>query len=86
MKPLSVKAIRLSINGQLIKGSDEFMITDVVYHLQKMGPNKLLFLRQKWQLDWEKIAQSVPCVVVTDSFVDELERIENCTIIKVHEH
>lgn len=83
MKPLSVKAARLSMDGQLIKGSDEFMISDVVYHLQKLGPDKLLFLRQKSQIDWEKIAQSVPCVVVTDSFVDELERIENCTIIKV---
>ena len=83
MKPLSVKAARLSMNGQLIKGSDEFMISDVVYHLQKLGPDMLLFLRQKSQLDLEKISQSVPCVVVTDSFVDELERIENCMIIKV---
>ena len=47
MKPLSVKDICLYVNGQLIKGSHKFMINDIVYHLQKLGPNKLLFLRQK---------------------------------------
>ncbi|MFS0690004.1 UDP-N-acetylmuramoyl-tripeptide--D-alanyl-D-alanine ligase [Sporosarcina sp. 179-K 8C2 HS] len=84
MKPLSARTICLYVNGQLIKGSDKFRINDVVYHLQKMGPNKLLFLKQKWQIDWEKIAQSVPCVVVTDTVFAELERIEDCTIIKVN--
>ncbi len=32
-----------------------------------------------------KISQSVPCVVITDVAYVELERIENCTIIKVQD-
>ncbi|MCG7344918.1 UDP-N-acetylmuramoyl-tripeptide--D-alanyl-D-alanine ligase [Sporosarcina sp. ACRSL] len=83
MKSMSARTICLYVNGQLIKGSDRVRVNDAVYHLQKMGPNKLLFLKQKWQIDWEKIAQSVPCVVVTDTDFAELEQIENCTIIKV---
>ena len=66
MKPFSVKKIRLCVNGQLIQGSDEFMVNDIIYHITKMEPNKLIFLRQKSRIDWEKIAQSVPGVVVTD--------------------
>ena len=85
MKPFSVKEIRLCVNGQLIQGSDEFMVNDIIYHITKMEPNKLIFLRQKSRIDWEKIAQSVPCVVVTDSLYAELELIENCTIIKVQD-
>ncbi|PZX01614.1 UDP-N-acetylmuramoyl-tripeptide--D-alanyl-D-alanine ligase [Psychrobacillus insolitus] len=85
MKPFSVKEIRLCVNGQLIQGSDEFMVNDMIYHITKMEPNKLIFLRQKSRIDWEKIAQSVPCVVVTDSLYAELELIENYTIIKVQD-
>lgn len=80
-----MKEIRLCVNGQLIQGSDEFMVNDIIYHITKMEPNKLIFLRQKSRIDWEKIAQSVPCVVVTDSLYAELELIENYTIIKVQD-
>jgi len=59
------------------------MIHDIVYHLEKMGPNKLLFLKHKWKINWKKIAQSVPCVVITDVVYAELENIERCMIIKV---
>ncbi|WP_438314258.1 UDP-N-acetylmuramoyl-tripeptide--D-alanyl-D-alanine ligase [Sporosarcina sp. FA9] len=85
MKPISVKNIRQCVNGQLMQGSDDFLVNDIIYHYQKMGPNKLLFLKQKWQIDWEKIAQSAPCVVVTDIAYDRLKSIENCTIIKVQD-
>jgi len=85
MKPFSVKEIRLYVKGQLIQGSDKFIVNDIVYHLQKMEPNKLIFLRQKWQIDWEKIAQSAPCVIVTDSIYAELELTENNTVIKVQD-
>lgn len=85
MKPMSVKNIRQIVKGQLIQGSDDFMVNDIIHLYQKMGPNKLLFLKQKWQIDWEKIAQSVPCVVVTDEAYDRLKNIEKCTVIKVQD-
>ena len=80
---MSVKTIRLCVNGQLIQGSDEFMFNNIVHHLLNMEPNYLLFLRQKWKIDWEKIHQSVPCVVITDIVYNELKNIDGCTVIKV---
>ncbi|MBY0121557.1 UDP-N-acetylmuramoyl-tripeptide--D-alanyl-D-alanine ligase [Bacillus sp. S/N-304-OC-R1] len=80
---LSVKDIRQCINGQLIQGSDDFKVHDIIYHQEKIDQNKLLFLRQKWKIDWEKISKSTPCVVVTDIIFPELEKIGMCTVIKV---
>ena len=80
-----MKDIRRCINGQLFKGSDKFMVNDILYHHEKIAPNKLLFLRQKRNINWEKIAQSAPCVIVTDIIYAELKRITMCTIIKVQD-
>lgn len=85
MKLMSVKEIRLHVNGKLIQGSDDFKVSDIIYHQEKLRQNKLLFLRQKWHINWRNITHSVPCVVVTDTLYPELKLIENCTIIKVQD-
>ncbi len=80
---MSVKTIRLCVDGQLIQGSDKFMFNDIVHHLQNMERKHLLFLRQQWKIDWEKLYQSLPCVVITDIVYDQLKDIDGCTVIKV---
>lgn len=78
-----VRDIRLRINGKLIQGSDNFRVNDIIYHHEKIGPNKLLFVRQKWNINWDKISKSSPCVIVTDTIYPKLKLIKSCTIIKV---
>ncbi|MFD1927904.1 Mur ligase family protein [Sporosarcina siberiensis] len=85
MKPISVKNIRQCVNGQLMQGSDDFLVNDIIYHYDKIGPNKLLFLKRRLQIDWEKIAKSVPCVIVTDKAYDGLKSIDKCTVIMVQD-
>ncbi|MCG7343942.1 UDP-N-acetylmuramoyl-tripeptide--D-alanyl-D-alanine ligase [Sporosarcina sp. ACRSL] len=83
---MSVKEIRLCINGQLLKGSDDFMVNDVTYHRDKIGPNKLVFLRHKTKFkkfNWGKLSNLTPFAVVTDTLYAGLESIPMCTIIKV---
>ena len=45
MKPFSVKEIRLCVNGQLIQGSDEFMVNDIIYHITEDGAEQINFLK-----------------------------------------
>ncbi|WP_432360452.1 Mur ligase family protein [Sporosarcina sp. UB5] len=85
MRTMSVKEIRNRINGQLIQGSDEFLVNDITYHQRKLGQGKLLFLREKSHINWDVISNSTPCVIVTDTVYDKLKAIEKCTVIKVQD-
>lgn len=85
MKTFSVSEIRKIVHGELIQGSDDLQITDVVYYLEMMtNPHKLLFLNgRKRQIDWNVIKSCVPCAVITDKVSEQLITINDCTIIKV---
>ena len=71
MKPMSVGEMHVNCKGQLIQGYDDFMVNDIIYHLSEDRAEQTTFLRQRWQIDWEKISHSVPCVIVTDIVYDD---------------
>lgn len=84
MKPLAVSKINELLNGTMIKGSNELLITDATYFTKAMNkPNMLLFVIVRAQVDWEVVRRYTPCVVVTDRMFKELESIDDCTIILV---
>jgi len=67
-------------------GSDDLLIKNVTYYLQKMKKhNMLLFLRSNWNVDWDIIRSCVPCAVITDEDFSDLQGIDGCTIILVED-
>jgi UDP-N-acetylmuramyl pentapeptide synthase len=84
MKPLFVSEIRKLVNGALIEGSDDLLIKNVAYYLERMKkPNTLLFLRSNRNVNWDIIRSCVPCAVITDKYSADLQGIDGCTIILV---
>ncbi|WP_026694594.1 Mur ligase family protein [Peribacillus kribbensis] len=79
----SVKDICEILDGEVVQGSRDFIIKDAVLFTVKMGPDKLLFLRQRWKIDWTRIQKSTPCVIVTDTIYNQFSKMKNCTVIKV---
>jgi len=86
MKPFSVGKISKLVNGALILGSDDLLIKNVAYYLKKMkNPNTLLFLKSKWNVDWDIIRSCVPCAVITANYFADLKGIDGCAIILVED-
>lgn len=84
MKPFFVGEIRELINGKLIKGYDDLLITGVTYHPNMLNKtNMLLFFKTCRQKDLDVIKRYVPCAVVADKYLEELESIDGCTVISV---
>jgi UDP-N-acetylmuramoyl-tripeptide--D-alanyl-D-alanine ligase len=84
MKSTFVSEIRQLVNGELIKGSDDLLITDASYYIKQMKrPNTVLFLSSKWKVDYNVIRKCVPCAVITQEVYKDLEGIDDCSIILV---
>jgi len=84
MESFHVGEIRKLVNGALIQGSDDLLIMNAVYYLEKMkNPNTLLFLKSKWKVDWDVIRRCSSCAVITDKVFEDLKCIDGCTIIQV---
>jgi UDP-N-acetylmuramoyl-tripeptide--D-alanyl-D-alanine ligase len=86
MKPLFVSEIRTLVNGTLIHGSDDLLINNVAYYLEKMKkPNTLLFLRSYRNVDSDIIRSCVPCALISNKCSADILGIEGCTIILVED-
>lgn len=84
MKPFSVGEIRKIVNGTLVKGSDDLIITGVTDIANFMQyKNTLFFVRNGREKHWNAVKRCLPCAVVTDSFAEALEHIDGCTVILV---
>jgi UDP-N-acetylmuramoyl-tripeptide--D-alanyl-D-alanine ligase len=85
MKAFSIYEIRQIINGELLQGSDNFVIDYIPYY-QKIRRNKrnvLIFIRNKSELDLRYIKTRLPCAIVTDQDFDVLKAIAGLTVVKV---
>lgn len=84
MKSFSAEEISKIINGKIIQGSTNTIVESSAYYIEKMeASNSLLFLRMARKVNWERVAQCVPCVVVTDKELEPIKLINDCTVIKV---
>jgi UDP-N-acetylmuramoyl-tripeptide--D-alanyl-D-alanine ligase len=85
MKAFSVFEIRQIINGDLVQGSDDFVIDYIPYYqkIQKHKRNVLIFIKNKYDLDLNYIKTRLPCAIVTDNDYDVLKSINGLTVVKV---
>lgn len=83
MKPLTVGQIRKRLGGKLIQGSDQMIIKHGAYRIKQLKhPHTLLFMRKNI-VDWEKLKDYFPLVLVTDSEEGNNTRLTDLTIIRV---
>jgi UDP-N-acetylmuramoyl-tripeptide--D-alanyl-D-alanine ligase len=72
------------LTGTLIYGSDDLIIKNVAYYMEKLNkPNTLLFLRSNRNTDYDTIRNCVPCAVITIKYFADLQGIDGCTVIMV---
>lgn len=84
MKPFSIGEIRKIINGDLVKGSDEMIITGVTDKPNFMYyRNTLFFIKAGSEKHWDAVKRCLPCAVVTSRYTEALESIDGCTVILV---
>ncbi len=85
MKAFSIFEIRQIINGELLQGSDDFVIDYIPYYqkIRRKKRNVLIFIRNKSELDLRYINSRLPCAIVTDDDFDILKSIKGLTIVKV---
>ncbi len=84
MKSFFVGEIRKLLNGALIQGSDDLLIRNAAYYMERVkNPHTLLFLRSSRKVDWDVIRGCAPCAVITDRLSEELKGIDSCTLILV---
>jgi len=84
MKSFKISEIRKIINGELIQGSNDLIINNTIHHLKKtIKPNTLVFIRNKYMIDYDNIKNSSSVAIVTGSISKEIESKTECTIILV---
>jgi UDP-N-acetylmuramoyl-tripeptide--D-alanyl-D-alanine ligase len=83
LKPLQINQIIKVIDGELIKGSNNLLINNVLYFMKEpIKPNTLIFIRNKSQIKYEYI-NNTPITIVTDNISEEIKSLVSCTIILV---
>ena len=83
MKPLTVKQLRIAINGELIQGSDDVIIRHGAYRIKQVKmQNTVLFSRTKI-VNWKNLKEFFPTVLITHQEISQSEQVENLTVIKV---
>lgn len=84
LKSLQISEIRKVIKGELIQGSDNLLITNVLYFIKEtVKPNTLIFIKNRSQIKYKYINNDVPIAIVTDNINEEIKSIVSCTIILV---
>ncbi|WP_342511552.1 UDP-N-acetylmuramoyl-tripeptide--D-alanyl-D-alanine ligase [Sporosarcina sp. FSL K6-1522] len=82
MKPFSVKHIRTMLAGDLVQGSDDMIVHYGAYRLKQVRNTHTLLFLKKRIVDWKRLKQFFPLVLVTEQF-SPIERLEGLTVIKV---
>lgn len=86
MRHFLVKEIRRIVDGRLVKGSDDLLITEATNRLGYMTrPNMLLFLKNKQNIDWNILRDASPCAVITDRIFGGFNTIDHCSVILVRD-
>lgn len=84
MKSFSAAEISQIVHGTVSKGDPSLVLSHASLYVETINhPNTVLFLKNKWRFDPEPLRKHTPCAVVTEDLLDDLEKTENCTIIRV---
>lgn len=66
MIPYSARQINEIVQGTLLHGNENQIVTGACAYLETLEPNMLLFLRYHRSNFWEYINKNVPCVIVAN--------------------
>ncbi|MBU8879979.1 UDP-N-acetylmuramoyl-tripeptide--D-alanyl-D-alanine ligase [Bacillus sp. FJAT-29790] len=83
MKPLSVSHIKTILDGELIQGSDDVIVHYGAYRLKQIKNRNTIFFSNTMILDWERLKEFLPLVLVTNQRSSQAKNIKNLTVIKV---
>lgn len=86
MKPLLVGDIRKLLEGELISGSEHWMVRDTIYYNrhQLTKQHTLMFVSRSDSVNWNEINHKGPSLVISDKPTSELKMaLPNTTVIKV---
>lgn len=86
MKPILVSEIRKLINGELIRGREDWTIKVAVeYDRHKIRTRRtLIFVRKNQEIDWIRLRQLEPYAIITDKSPEQLEQAgSGATLITV---
>ncbi len=76
MIAVSIKDLRALLNAQLIQGATNFSVKQALHYqqLDSIKRDALIFLRKNENVDWKRLAQHAPIVIVSDKAEEELRK------------
>ncbi|WP_042473428.1 UDP-N-acetylmuramoyl-tripeptide--D-alanyl-D-alanine ligase [Bacillus ndiopicus] len=76
MIALPVKDLQALFNGQFIQGATNFSVKQALHYQQLDSVRRyaLVFLRKSEEVDWKRLAQLTPLVIVSDKAEEELRK------------
>ncbi|WOV89026.1 UDP-N-acetylmuramoyl-tripeptide--D-alanyl-D-alanine ligase [Sporosarcina oncorhynchi] len=86
MKKLTVRSIRMLLDGKIISGRENWYVTDAIYYKrhEHVKSHTLLFMSRADSADWKAIDLNGPALVITDKPDSELKAaLPNTTVMKV---
>ncbi|MDD3172356.1 MAG: UDP-N-acetylmuramoyl-tripeptide--D-alanyl-D-alanine ligase [Herbinix sp.] len=85
MKTFTVEQMKKLLNGEIIQGSADFQIKNVIFpwHVDDIrSPHTLVFYKNK-RFEWSAIPKNLPLVVVTNKVFAEFRSFSELIVIKV---
>jgi UDP-N-acetylmuramoyl-tripeptide--D-alanyl-D-alanine ligase len=86
MKPIQVKEIRQILHGDLLYGSEDWYIENVIYYKRHIldKKNSMLFVSRRDEINWKELEQLGPCLVISDKSAVALQQhSEKITVLRV---
>ncbi|QTD42065.1 Mur ligase family protein [Sporosarcina sp. Te-1] len=85
MKQLTVGQIRKRLGGELIQGSDQMIVKHGAYRIKQLKHTHTILFSRKNIVDWGKLKDYFPLVLVTDSEEGSNEHLAELTIVRVED-
>ncbi|WP_107839557.1 Mur ligase family protein [Metasolibacillus meyeri] len=86
MIALSVKDLQALLGGQILQGAANFSVKQALHYTQLDSIKRyaLIFLRKSETVDWKRLAQHAPILIVSDKAEEELRKAPaSITILQV---
>ncbi|GIN83981.1 UDP-N-acetylmuramoyl-tripeptide--D-alanyl-D-alanine ligase [Heyndrickxia sporothermodurans] len=83
MNPISVRQIKNILNGKLLQGSEDEFVHYGAYRLKQIKQRNTIFFSKTMILDWERLKEFFPLILVTDQKLNQNVPLDNLIVIKV---
>ncbi|TKI62879.1 UDP-N-acetylmuramoyl-tripeptide--D-alanyl-D-alanine ligase [Lysinibacillus mangiferihumi] len=86
MQNIRVTVVRKLLQGELVSGSEQWLIKHAIYYNRHdlTQKNTLMFINRSETINWEEIDKKGPSLVISDKPLEELKKaLPNTTVIRV---